>query len=264
MKIRVAWTQLASIVLLLLTTGPAAQGQSQKLFGMWSDNNSLLGLFCFGSCTDAGIERLNKLLDDPANDARSFEDITAEAQNFERETYIKPKLIGDARKKFPMNPLEDPSYLQCVPWGFAHQIFAPHQLEITQRDNSRIEMRYGEWDARRTVFLNSEKAPRNPRASLLGISVGHWEGEALVIETSGITANIVRGTTHSDQLRVLERYTRSQDGKTLQLTATLEDPVSFSEPIVLKKVWSWSPQSKIYPYTDCERPTGALKGAKPQ
>jgi hypothetical protein len=41
---------------------------------MWSDTpNTAVGLFCFGWCTDVGIDRLNKLLDDPANDSRPYE-----------------------------------------------------------------------------------------------------------------------------------------------------------------------------------------------
>jgi hypothetical protein len=142
------------------------------------------------------------------------------------------------------------------------QIFAPHQLEIRQRDKSRIEMRYGEWDARRTIYLDGHSAPTNQGPSLLGHSVGHWEGDSLVIETSGISPNIAFFIVpHSDQLRIVERYTRSDDGKTLLLNATLVDPLSWSGPVVLKKFWSWSPNSRITPYKDCKRPEELKRGA---
>ena len=86
--------------------------------------------------------------------------------------------------------------------------------------------------------------------------MGHYDGDALVIETSGISANLTPySSDHSDQLRIIERYTRSSDGKRLVLSATLEDPVSLRQPIVLKKVWSWAPKSEIAPYKDCQRPT---------
>src|SRR5690242_12624810 len=124
---------------LCLTSVPLyVNAQSSKLEGMWSDTpNTAVGLFCFGWCTDVGIDRLNKLLDDPANDARPYEDISAEAGAYQRENYIKPKLIGDAQKKYPLNSLEEPSYVRCIPWGVGRQMFAPHQLEIRQRDRSR-------------------------------------------------------------------------------------------------------------------------------
>ncbi len=120
---------------------------------------------------------------------------------------------------------EDPGFLRCEPWGLARQLFAPHQIEIRQRGNDRIELRYGEWDARRTIYLDGRKRPDNQAPSLLGHSLGRWDGDTLVVETSGIAANIASWSAlieHSDQLRVVERYTRSQDGKTLLLTATME------------------------------------------
>jgi len=65
----------------------------------------------------------------------------------------------------------------------------------------------------------------------MGQSVGHWDGETLVVETSGIAAGIAGwpqvlafSAQHSDQLRIVERYTRSTDGTTLMMTATVEDP----------------------------------------
>jgi hypothetical protein len=137
-------------------------------------------------------------------------------------------------------------------------MFAPHQIEIRQRGNDRIELRYGEWAARRTIYLDGRKRPANQAPSLLGHSVGRWDGNTLVVETSGIAANIASWAglvEHSDQLRVIERFTRSQDGKTLLLTATMVDPWSLREPVVMKKIWRWAPEQQIAPYEDCERPT---------
>jgi hypothetical protein len=92
----------------------------------------------------------------------------------------------------------------------------------------------------------------------------------LVVETSGIAANLaaLEGIfelgEHSGQLRVVERYTRSKDGDTMLLTATMEDPWSLREPVVIKKIWRWAPNQKITPYEDCERPTEfSRRRAKP-
>jgi hypothetical protein len=45
----------------------------------------------------------------------------------------------------------------------------------------------------------------------------------------------------------------------LQLTATLDDPGSLREPVVLKKMWRWAPKSHIARYKDCQIPTNLLK-----
>ena len=50
-------------------------------------------------------------------------------------------------------------------------------------------MRYGEWDARRTVYMDGRKRPANEPLKPLGYSVGHWEGDVLVID-SGLRAGL--------------------------------------------------------------------------
>ena len=261
------------LLLLTLLTFVAATSEAQssqtKVEGMWSDPPSTtLGAFCFFSCTDVGIERLNKLLDDPANDARPTAQLIQEAKTFERD-YLRARLTPAALKPYPLDPLKDPGYLQCEPWGLARQMYAPHQLEIRQEGKDRVVLRYGEWAGRRTVYIDGRKLPTNAKPSPMGYSIGRWDGETLVIETIGIQANIANwpdgagATEHSDQLRITERYTRAADGKTLLLTATMEDPWSLREPVVLKKIWKWAPDQKITPYDSCERPAQSRKGAKP-
>jgi hypothetical protein len=60
---------------------------------------------------------------------------------------------------------------------------------------------------------------------------------------------------HSDRLTIVERYSRSGDGKTLWMTATFTDPITLREPLVLKRLWRWAPESTITPYDQCEIPT---------
>ena len=142
-------------------------------------------------------------------------------------------------------------------------MFAPHQLEIRRVADDRIELRYGEWEAVRTVYLDGRRAPANQPPSRLGHSVGRFEGETLVVETSGVAAGITWwDAQHSDQLRVVERFTRSEDGNTLNLTATIEDPWSLREPVVARKIWRWAPDQKITPYDSCEPATEFKKGTR--
>lgn len=260
------------VVLVLLTWIPSsteAQSPRPNLEGMWSDPPATaVGVFCSWACTDAGIDRLNALLDDPANDARPFEQLQAETKTYQRD-YIRSRLTAAALKTYPLDPADDPGFLRCEPWGLARQMFAPHQFEIRQRGNDRIEFRYGEWDARRTIYLDGRARPANQAPSAMGHSVGRWDGETLVVETSGIAANITTLPDlsalgeHSDQLRVVERYTRSNDENTLRLTATMEDPWSLREPLVMKKIWRWAPEQQIAPVEDCERPTEFKRRVKP-
>lgn len=239
------------------TQSPAQQGRPD-FSGMWSDPPATaVDTFCFIFCSEAGIDRLDALLDDPANDARPFGELVGEARAFELDRYFRPRLSAAALTTYPLDELEDPGYVDCQPWGVARQIFAPHQLEIRQYDD-RIEMRYGEWEARRTVHLDGREPPENQPSSLMGYSLGRFDGDSLVIETSHIRADRTHWRAeHSDRLRMTERYTRSEDGQHLQLVATMEDPWGLTEPIEAETAWGWAPDEQIFPYVDCERPTAS-------
>jgi len=255
----------ASLLLLVTIWHPpsaAAQAPLAKLEGMWSNPPATaVGSLCAFFCSDAGMDRLNALLDDPANDRRPFAELQTEATAHQTNNYIRPRLTAAALKTYPLDPADDPGLLRCEPWGLARQMVAPHQLEIRRSGADRIALRYGEWDARRTVFMDGRKRPAGDRASRLGFSVGHWEGETLVVDTSGVAKNLTPWRAeHSDQLRVVERFTRSAKGDTLLLTATIEDPWSLREPLVIKKIWAWAPKSEIAPYVDCEPVTAVKKG----
>jgi hypothetical protein len=243
---------LTSLALALAASSTTAVAQSSSLEGMWSDPPATPeDASCFSFCTQVELDYLAALLADPKNDDRGFGELMGESAAYQVEKYIRPRLSAAALESFPLDQLEeDPGYLHCEPWGMARQMVAPHQLEL-QRVGDRLEMHYGEWDARRTVHMDGRAAPAGTQPSSFGYSVGRYEGDTLVIETTHIGANITLWwSRHSDQLRITERYRR--DGDRLLLTATMEDPWGLREPLEIKKVWGWAPDQKIYPYVDCK------------
>jgi hypothetical protein len=256
---------IAAVCVLMIGCGQASQPAARteraprpEFSGMWSDPPATaVDDFCFMTCSDEGIARLNALLDDPANDSRPYQEISREAVRYQREEYIRPRLTPAVAKTFPLDPADDPGFLRCEPWGFARQIFAPHQMEIRQSDE-RIEIRYAEWDGRRTIYMD-DRRPSGQPASAMGFSVGRYEGDALVIETSGVAANLAgifpAWFNHGDQLRAVERYARTADGNRLEMTVTIEDPQSLRQPLHFRKAWVWAPDEQIFAYTNCERPT---------
>jgi len=254
-----------SVLALAACSGPpppaaAPQPPVPGLAGMWSDPPSTaLDTFCFFLCTQPGLERLGALLDDPSNDARPSLELFNDAGNYQVREYVRPRLTEAALAPPPLDPLQDPGYLYCQPWGLARQVFAPHQLEITQYPD-RVELHYGEWDARRVVYLDGRAAPPEQPHTPLGHSVGHYEGDTLVVETSRLAADILEVLSiggddwrrpHSDQLTAVERYRRPTPER-LELTVTLNDPWALREPIELKKVWRFAPDQQIGPYDSCE------------
>src|SRR5437660_4644286 len=113
------------LVLIAYVSMPAfsqTQSASRNVIGMWSDPPvTITGDFCANWCTDAGIERLNALFDDPKNDARPLVELRAQADNYQRENYIRPHLTDAALKTYPLDRADDPSFLRCEPYGFAQR-----------------------------------------------------------------------------------------------------------------------------------------------
>jgi hypothetical protein len=241
-----------AFALVALPLSVCAQSPAKSLEGMWSDPPvTPEGFICGSFCTQGGLDHLEALLTDPKNDNRPFLALAAEITARQLSDYLQPRLSAAARENFPLDELKDDrGYLYCEPWGLARQIFARHQLEL-RRVGDRLEMHYGEWDARRTVHMDGRAAPARTKPTSLGYSVGHYEGDALVIETTHISADITEWrATHSDQLQITERYVR--DGDRLLLTVVMKDPWGLREPLELKKAWRWAPDEEIYPYVDCQ------------
>jgi len=80
----------------------------------------------------------------------------------------------------------------------------------------------------------------NPKPSWNGESVGHYEGDTLVVDTIGQTTksfvDLFR-TPHSDKLHVVERFRMIEGGKKLEVEITVDDPVAFKQPWSFKRVW---------------------------
>ncbi len=84
----------------------------------------------------------------------------------------------------------------------------------------------------RHVYLNVPHSA-NPKPSWNGESVGHYEGDTLVVDTIGLsTKSFVDNyrTPHSDKLHVIERFRMTDGGKKLEVEMTIDDPVAFVKP----------------------------------
>jgi hypothetical protein len=96
----------------------------------------------------------------------------------------------------------------------------------------RITMEYGA-GLQRTVHMNLDRHPDDIAPSRAGHSIGHWEGDVLVVDTVGFEPGSLAGAIpHSSALRIVERFALNPD--TLELTReyTAEDPLYFADRYV--------------------------------
>jgi len=247
---------LASIVVWSICVSAVAQQSRPDFEGMWSDPPTTAeDLLCFLACTDGGIEYLQVLLDDPENLDRPSMSLIEETWMYQVTEHTRSFLTPTGLEGYPLDMAQDPGLTRCEPWGFARQIFVPHQMEVSQFED-RVEMHYAEWDTVRTIYLDDRQPSAGGSPTRLGHSIGRYEGETLVVETSGVRSDYFEGITiggvkHSDEFRAIERYSRPENGDRLEVAVVFEDPVTLTEPFHLKRAWGWAPDEEIYEY-ECE------------
>ena len=102
-------------------------------------------------------------------------------------------------------------------------------------DADRLVMLYEADTTFRQVYLDGRKLPADPQPSWMGYSVGHWEGDWLVIDAVGFNERAwldAFGHTHSDQLKVTERFHRRDFGH-MDVQITIDDPKTYTKPFTV-------------------------------
>ena len=151
------------------------------------------------------------------------------------------------------DPLTDDTALSCIPQGMPGIMDNPFPIEFEDR-GSEIILRTEEWDVVRTIHMGGDSDAANQPATPHGYSVGRWEGDTLVIETTNIDWPYFDdvGTPMSNEVETVERYTLSTDGQRLDMEMTVTDPLTFTAPVHLTGAnWVLVPGEQIKPY-ECE------------
>jgi hypothetical protein len=96
---------------------------------------------------------------------------------------------------------------------------------ITQNKDT-IVLEYGQFGLKRTVYMNLKDHPGNLKLSRAGHSIGHWEGDTLVVDTARFLPGFLNTPVrNSDQLHVIERFSLDTAKMALTRAYTAEDPV---------------------------------------
>jgi hypothetical protein len=131
---------------------------------------------------------------------------------------------------FSVADTNDPVY-QCFPPGTPRVYFHPFPMEIIQTPG-RVMMLFEYDHLVRQIFTDGRGHRDDLAPSWMGDSIGHWEGDTLVVETTNFNDKTWvdrRGVPHSEQMRVVERIRRIEPD-TLQIDIAVEDPGAFLEP----------------------------------
>jgi hypothetical protein len=130
---------------------------------------------------------------------------------------------------------------------------APFPFELYQSDELIVlKMEY--FDLYRVIFLDGRNhPPATTPHSRSGHSIGRWQGDTLVVDTTHLTAGTFmnNGFNHSAELRMTERFRLSPDATTLWLTQLYEDPQVFEGRAARYMAFTRRPGEFVYPY-DCD------------
>ena len=119
----------------------------------------------------------------------------------------------------------------CLPPGLPGSMTQPYPIEFLFTPG-RVTVLIETYSLVRRIYTDGSPLPADFDPSYQGTSIGHWEGDTLVVETGGIlpetsALNGING--HSDKLHITERM-RLADPDTLEIVTTREDPAVFTEP----------------------------------
>ncbi len=138
----------------------------------------------------------------------------------------------------------------CAPERIPGILWSADPMEIVQEDG-KIVMRFERGDTVRSIPMDGAAPPAGQPNTELGYSVGHWAGDVLTIETTHLLGGIIvndMGQPISQEARITERYWREPGENNLQMELLVDDPVNYTEPLKLGRLWGWSPDERVRPW----------------
>src|SRR5437867_6030771 len=157
--------------------------------------------------------------------------------------FLFMKRVADFRRDDPVT--------HCLPGGPSEILAGMYR--IIQSPTMLALLYEGGSGRYRQIFTDGRKLANDPNPSWLGYSVGHWQGDTLVVETSGFNDRSWldrAGHPHSESLRVTERFRRVDFGH-MQFQITFDDPETLTKPLSISLAVSYAPDTEMLE-TVCE------------
>lgn len=155
------------------------------------------------------------------------------------------------------NGLADDPTQFCLPPAGPRHLHAPGGFRIIQdRNFDRVYLMFGGGNRNwRVIFLDGREPPDPEEVvgTYYGYSSGHWDGDTLIVESSGFNARFWfsnGGLPHTEALHLTERFSRP-DHHTLRYEVTIDDPYTYTRPWSAEWTVSWV-EGGVIPEQFCE------------
>jgi len=193
--------------------------------GIWARANESWYFALPGDAEGKPLERLP---------AKTPEEVAGDYNNPILQPWVREIVKANAEKEFH-DEYVPTAHGTCWPSGVPEVLNLREAVELLQ-SKDKVTIIYQRDHQIRQIFLN-QKHSSHPAPSWYGESVGHYEGDTLVVDTIGQAVKPLSvvdpyGTPHTDKLHVVERYRAIKDakGKGLEVVFRVEDPGAFTMP----------------------------------
>ena len=136
----------------------------------------------------------------------------------------------------------------CVPPGMPGMMRQPYPIEFVFSPGE-IYIIAEAYEQVRRVYTDGRTLPDDPDPYFNGHSIGHWEGDTLIVETNGLNPklSIQPGIKATEKTRIVERIHKDAPDK-LSVEFTITDPDVFAKPFVFRQPYILKPGWEIREY----------------
>jgi hypothetical protein len=171
------------------------------------------------------------------------------------KTFDLPYTAWGRKQWAEYDPVANGDYAgSCLPFGMSRNINSPHGLQMVQNNDSlAILFEQNTW----FHFIPTNDAfkwPADLPPAWNGVSRGHWDGDTLVVETTGFngwTRLDTNGHPHSKELKMINTFLRT-DSNTIQHTVTVHDPKAYTKDWMNVRTWRLKPNNDVLMEYSCE------------
>jgi len=174
------------------------------------------------------------LIDEFASGRMTLQQIQATQPPRARAVYTEAG--QEAARNFDGRSPEDNPWFACKPTSFIRDWTADWPINrfvqrVTEDGENVIDITYGLYNFNRRIHVGMDAHPANIEPSYAGHSIGHWEGDTLVVDTIGFEAGVLSPPTRSsEQMHIVERFTLDPSNMSLKREYSVTDPVYLAEP----------------------------------
>jgi len=141
---------------------------------------------------------------------------------------------------------------RCLPHSVTDfdALFQPRKLIQTP---GLVVLLFESYHSYRQIFTDGRALPARRDPAWFGYSIGKWEGDRLVVETTGLNEETWLddgGHPHSDALHIIERFHRRDFGH-LDVQMTIDDPKAYTKPWTVTIPWEYLPDTELLDWV-CE------------